>query len=145
MELPFNERGVSVTRTALSVAGQVFPLRDIADLRVITVPRNRSVPLVIALIGAALAAAGGWFGSAAALVCGAMLVVVGWLTWITQDVTHRLIVVTDGKMQEAHEALSSLDRVFVERVADAMREAMAGKGDAAAPRTAPNAADNAGR
>ncbi|PXW22491.1 DUF6232 family protein [Paraburkholderia caballeronis] len=129
MELPFNERGVSVTRTALSVAGQVFPLRDVEDLRVVTVPRNRTVPTILSLIGVAGFAAGIGFGSAVAIVCGLMMIVVGWLTWITQDVTHRLIVVSGG---EQREALSSVELAFVERVADVIRGAMAGKGDAAA-------------
>ena len=34
METPFNDRGVSVTRNALSAAGQVFPLREILNVRV---------------------------------------------------------------------------------------------------------------
>jgi hypothetical protein len=133
MELPFNERGVSVTRNALSVAGQVIALRDIEDLRVVTVPRNRVVPWLLSLIGLAGLAAGLWFGSAVAIVCGTMMVVVGWLTWITQDVTHQLIVVTGG---DTREALSSLDRAFVERVAQVIRDATANKADAAS-RAAP--------
>jgi len=137
MELPFNERGVSVTRTALSVAGQVFPLRDIEDLRVVTVERNRTVPWALSLIGVAGLVAGAWFGYAAALVCGVMLAVVGWLAWITQDVTYQLIVVTGGGTHEEREALSSLERAFVERVAGVVRDAMgAVKGDAAS-RAAP--------
>ena len=126
MELPFNERGVSVTRTALSVAGQVFMLRDVEDLRVVTVARNRAVPWTLSLAGVAAFAAGLWFGSAAAIVCGAMMVVVGWLTWITQDVTHRLVVVTGGPAPERREALSSVDRAFVEQVERVVRDAMAG-------------------
>lgn len=133
MELPFNERGVSVTRTALSVAGQVIALREVEDLRVVTVARNRVVPWVLSLIGVAGLAAGLWLGLAVATVCGAMMIVVGWLTWITQDVTYRLIVVTGG---DAREALSSLDRAFVERVAQVVRDATGGKADAAS-RAAP--------
>ncbi|HEY1608504.1 MAG TPA: DUF6232 family protein [Paraburkholderia sp.] len=126
MELPFNERGVSVTRTALSVAGQVIALRDVEDLRVVTVERNRVVPSVLSLAGLASLVAGLGFGSAVAIVCGAMMIVVGWLTWITQDVTYRLIVVTGtgGETREEREALSSLERAFVERVAEVVRDAM---------------------
>lgn len=124
MELPFNEAGVSVTRTALSVAGQVFPLRDIDDVCIVTVRRNRGVPLGLSATGAALGAAGGFYGSMAALVCGLMLFVVGILTWYSQDVTHRLILVTGG---EHREALTSLDLAFVERVEQVMRAAMAGR------------------
>jgi hypothetical protein len=57
-----------------------------------------------------------------------MLVVVGWLTWVTQDVTHRLMVKTaDGE----REALMSTDREFVERVGEAVHRA---KAAAAAPK-----------
>ncbi|HTH60036.1 MAG TPA: DUF6232 family protein [Paraburkholderia sp.] len=133
MELPFNERGVSVTRTALSVAGQVIALRDVEDLHVVKVPRNRVVPWVLSLAGVAGLVGGLWFGSAVAIVCGAMMIVVGWLTWITQDVTYRLIVMTDG---EEREALSSVDPAFVEHVAEVVRDAMGGKSDAAS-RTTP--------
>lgn len=51
-----------------------------------------------------------------------MLIVVGWLTWLTQDVTHRLIVETSSGEREA---LSSIDLEFVERVAHTVRETMA--------------------
>jgi len=113
MELTFNEGGVSITRSALAVAGQVFPLREIDGVQIVTERRNRVVPIVLSAAGAALALAGGLYGSAAGLVCGAMLLVIGYLTWITQDVTYRLIVVTGG---ERREALTSMSRPFVERV-----------------------------
>jgi hypothetical protein len=121
MDLPFNERGVSVTRNALSAAGQVFPLREIGGVRVVTVPRNRSLPIVISVVGAAGTVVGGVFRSPAGIVCGLMLVVVGWLTWISQDVTHRLIVQSGSGEREA---LSSLDLDFVERVAQTVRNAV---------------------
>ncbi|QYD72235.1 hypothetical protein KZJ38_35435 [Paraburkholderia edwinii] len=121
MDLPFNERGVSVTRNALSAAGQVFPLREIGGVRVVTVPRNRSLPIVISVVGAAGTVVGGVFQSPAGIVCGLMLVVVGWLTWISQDVTHRLIVQSGSGEREA---LSSLDLDFVERVAQTVRDAV---------------------
>jgi hypothetical protein len=47
-------------------------------------------------------------------------VVVGWLTWVTQDITHRLMVQTANGEREA---LSSVDREFVERVGAAVNEA----------------------
>ncbi|MCC8403982.1 DUF6232 family protein [Paraburkholderia sp. MMS20-SJTN17] len=122
METPFNDRGVSVTRNALSSAGQVFPLRDIVDVQVVTVQRNRLVPLAISVAGLIGAIAGGLLHSPAGLVCGVMLIVVGWLTWVSQDVTHRLMVKTpDGE----REALMSTDREFVERVGEAVHRAKA--------------------
>ncbi|WP_153101982.1 DUF6232 family protein [Paraburkholderia hayleyella] len=120
MDIPFNERGVSVTRNALSAAGQVFPLREIQDVRVVTVDKNKILPWLLTLAGVALAIAGGIFGSAAGLVCGIMLVVVGWLSWRTQDVMHYLLVKTTDTEREA---LSSLDREFVERVGRAVNTA----------------------
>ena len=122
MELPFNERGVSVTRNSLSAAGQVFALREIQNVRVETVQKNRTVPLVISLAGLAGAIVGGAFGSAAGLVCGVMLIVVGALSWFTQDITHRLIVETANGDREA---LSSIEREFVERVEQMVLQAKA--------------------
>ncbi|ALP65775.1 MULTISPECIES: DUF6232 family protein [Paraburkholderia] len=122
MDTPFNERGVSVTRNALSAAGQVFPLREIKDVRVVTVQKNKLVPWAISLIGAVGAVVGGMFASPVGVVAGVMLIVVGWLTWITQDVTHRLMVETAGSEREA---LSSIDLSFVERVAQTVRDALA--------------------
>jgi hypothetical protein len=133
MELPFNEAGVSVTRTALSAAGQVFPLRDIDDLRIVAGRRNRVVPVLISLIGVAGAAVGGAYGSGAGLACGLMLVVVGWLAWIWQEATHRLYVVTGG---ESREAVWSADSAFLERVEQAVRAAKAASAEAPAPRPA---------
>ncbi|MBN3804634.1 hypothetical protein GXB81_16505 [Paraburkholderia sp. Ac-20336] len=120
METPFNDRGVSVTRNALSSAGQVFPLRDIVGVQVVTVRKNRVVPLAISIVGVIGAIAGAILHSAAGLVCGIMLAVVGWLTWATQDVTHRLIVQTANGEREA---LMSTDREFVERVNVAVQQA----------------------
>lgn len=120
MELPFNEAGVSVTRTALSAAGQVFPLRDIDDLRIVAGQRKRAVPIALSLIGVALAAVGGAYGSGAGLACGVMLVVVGWLAWIWQEARHQLLVVTGG---ESREAVWSADLAFLERVEQAVRAA----------------------
>ncbi|SDC14024.1 DUF6232 family protein [Paraburkholderia lycopersici] len=122
MELPFNEAAVSVTRNALSAAGQVYPLRDIDDVRIVTGRRSRAVPITISLAGVAIAAVGGAFGSAAGLVCGVMLVVVGWLAWIWQEAVHRLYVVTGG---EPREAIASGDHAFLERVEQAVRAAKA--------------------
>ncbi|MFT4068504.1 DUF6232 family protein [Paraburkholderia sp.] len=120
MDNPFNDRGVSVTRNALSSAGQVFPLRDIVGVQVVTVQKNKLVPIAISVAGLIGAIVGGVLHSAAGLVCGIMLVVVGWLTWATQDITHRLMVQTaDGE----REALMSTDREFVERVSAAVQQA----------------------
>jgi hypothetical protein len=120
METPFNDRGVSVTRNALSSAGQVFPLRDIVDVQVVTVQKNKVLPLTISLLGVVGAILGAIFSSPAGIVCGIMLAVVGWLTWVTQDITHRLMVQTANGEREA---LMSTDRDFVERVSAAVHEA----------------------
>ena len=129
MEIPFNERGVSVTRNSLSAAGQVFALREIQQTRVVTVQKNRVVPLAISLAGLVGAIVGGLLSSPAGLVCGAVMFVVGGLTWLTQDVTHRLIVEThDGE----REALSSVDLDFVERVEQTVIQARAAQQQAAA-------------
>ncbi|MFM0100714.1 DUF6232 family protein [Paraburkholderia nemoris] len=128
METPFNDRGVSVTRNALSSAGQVFPLRDIVDVQVVTVQKNKALPRAISLVGLVGVIVGGILRSPVGMVCGTMLVVVGWLTWATQDITHRLMVQTANGLREA---LMSTDRDFVERVAAAVHEA---KTVAAAPK-----------
>ncbi|WP_133646076.1 DUF6232 family protein [Paraburkholderia flava] len=120
MEIPFNERGVSVTRNALSAAGQVFPLREIRAVRVVTIQKNKVVPFVISGVGLVGAIVGGVLGSGAGLVCGVMLIVVGYLAWTTQDVTHRLMIESGDSEREA---LSSLELAFVERVEQAVRAA----------------------
>ncbi|OAJ53096.1 hypothetical protein A6V36_12095 [Paraburkholderia ginsengiterrae] len=122
METPFNDRGVSVTRNALSSAGQVFPLRDIAGVQVVTVQKNKVLPVTISVLGVIGAIVGAVLHSPAGMVCGTMLVVVGWITWATQDVTHRLMVQTANGEREA---LMSTDRDFVERVGAAVNEAKA--------------------
>jgi len=136
MDTPFNDRGVSVTRNALSAAGQVFPLREIRNVRVVTVRKNKILPIAISVIGLFGAIAGGIFRSPAGMVCGAMLAVVGWLTWTTQDVMHRLIVETSSGEREA---LSSIDRDFVERVAQVVRQTMAAAQQAGAAAADPAA------
>ncbi|HEY3536111.1 MAG TPA: DUF6232 family protein [Trinickia sp.] len=121
MENTFNERGVTITRGGLSAGGQMFPLREIREVRVVTVHKNKVLPVGISVLGAAAAIGGGIFGSSAALVVGVMLVVVGGLTWYTQDVTHRLIVTTANGEREA---LTSPDRAFAEHVERVLRDAL---------------------
>lgn len=125
MENTFNERGVAITRGGLNTGGQIFPLREIRDLRVVTVHRNKALPLTVSLVGFGAAIAGGIYGSGAALVLGVMLVVVGALAWFTQDVTHRLMVTTASGEREA---LASPDRAFAEQVERAVRDALARAG-----------------
>ena len=122
MENAFNERGVTVTRNGLSAAGQIFALRDILGVEVVTIQKNKAMPASISLIGAAVTAAGAVYSASAALVVGVMLVVVGYLTWKSQDVTYRLIVNTSAGKREA---LSSVDPDFVDRVARVVRDAQA--------------------
>ncbi len=111
-----------MTRNGLSCAGLVFPLREIRDLAVVTVNKNAVVPILISLIGVAAIAAGAVYAVSGGIVVGAMLAVVGYLTWITQDVTYRLMVDTaEGK----REAVVSVEREFVERVAQVVRDAKA--------------------
>jgi hypothetical protein len=128
MENPFNDRGVSVTRNALSSAGQVFPLRDIVSVQVVTVQKNKVIPITISLLGLVGGIVGGVLRAPVGIVCGLMLAVVGWLTWATQDITHRLMVQTANGEREA---LSSVDREFVERVGAAVNEAKGAAASAA--------------
>jgi hypothetical protein len=128
MENPFNDRGVSVTRDALSSAGQVFPLRDIVSVQVVTVQKNKVIPITISLLGLVGGIVGGVLRAPVGIVCGVMLAVVGWLTWATQDITHRLMVQTANGEREA---LSSVDREFVERVGAAVNEAKGAAASAA--------------
>ncbi|GLU33849.1 DUF6232 family protein [Trinickia caryophylli] len=122
MENSFNERGVTITRNGLSAGGQLFALRDIQALRVVTVHKNKALPLVVALIGAATAATGGVLEMGSLLVIGVMLVVVGALAWYVQDITHRLMIRTATGEREA---LTSTDIEFVERVGQAVHDALA--------------------
>mgnify|MGYP001556669922 CR=1 FL=1 len=120
MDNTFNERGVMITRNGLSAGGQIFSLREILDARTETIQKNKIVPLSLSLIGAIAAVTGGILGSGAGLTLGVMLVVVGMLAWWTQDITHRLMVVTPSGDREA---LSSPDLAFVKRVEQALRGA----------------------
>jgi hypothetical protein len=131
MQNTLNERGVAITRNALSAGGQTFSMRDIREMRIVTVHRNKAVPVAISLAGLAATVIGAPYRSAAAIFVGLMLIVVGWLTWITQDVTHRLMITTtDGE----HEALASLELEFVERVEQTLRFALESAAPTAPPR-----------
>ncbi|ACR32449.1 DUF6232 family protein [Burkholderia glumae] len=132
MENAFNEQGVSVNRHGLSCAGLVFALRDIRGVEVVTVDKDWIVPVAISLLGVTGLVAGLLHASSAAIVVGAMLIVVGWLTWSSQDVTHRLMVETP---EGTREAVVSVDPAFLDRVAQAIRAAQAAQ--AAAPSPAP--------
>ena len=129
MDNNFNERGVMITRNGLSAGGQIFSLREIQGTRVETIQKNKALPLTLSLAGAAAAVAGAIVSSGAALTLGAMMIVVGILAWTTQDIKHRLMVATQGGDREA---LSSPDPDFVERVQQALQNAIASIRDTAA-------------
>lgn len=110
-----------ITRNGLSAGGQIFSLREITGARTETIQKNKILPVSLSSIGVAAAIAGGIMGSGAALTLGVMLIVVGWLAWTTQDITHRLMVTTpDGDK----EAFSSPDLDFVARVEQALQRAL---------------------
>ncbi|WP_248322620.1 DUF6232 family protein [Caballeronia sp. Sq4a] len=122
MDTPFNERGVTLSRAGLSASGQMIPLRELRAARVVKVERKKPLPIIIALIGLAVLGAGVATGSGAALVLGAMIVVVGYLSWITQDVIYQLMISTpDGE----RELLITKDQAFADRVAALVGEAVA--------------------
>ena len=124
----FDEKGVLLTERCLAVAGHFFALRDMRGVRIETVGRDRRLPIVLALIGLATLAAGIGFRQPAPMVIGIMLAGVGWLNWKAQDVVHYLWIETpDGP----REALGSTDASFVERVAQAVRTALAGRSEPA--------------
>ncbi|WP_250535020.1 DUF6232 family protein [Caballeronia sp. AZ10_KS36] len=122
MDTPFNERGVTLSRAGLSASGQMIPLRELRAARVVKIERKKPLPIIIALIGLAVLGAGVATGSGAALVLGAMIVVVGYLSWITQDVVYQLMVSTpDGE----RELLITKDQAFADRVAALVGDAVA--------------------
>lgn len=122
MDTPFNERGVTLSRAGLSASGQMIPLRELRTARVVMIPRQKPLPVILALIGLVVLGAGIFTGSGAALVLGIMIVVVGYLTWITQDVIYQLMVATpDGE----REVLITKDQDFADKVAALVAEAVA--------------------
>jgi hypothetical protein len=122
MNTPFNERGVTLSRAGLSASGQMIPLRELRAARVVKIERKKTLPVALALIGAAALGAGIVTGSGAALVLGVMMVVVGYLTWITQDVIYQLMADTpDGE----REVLITKDQDFADKVAALVTEAIA--------------------
>lgn len=131
MDTPFNERGVTLSRAGLSASGQMIPMRDLRTARVIRIPRQKPLPVIIALIGLAGLGAGIVTGSGAALVLGVMTVVVGYLTWITQDVIFQLMVATP---EGEREVLITKDQEFADKVAALVGDAVAKHAASAAAR-----------
>jgi hypothetical protein len=122
MDTPFNERGVTLSRAGLSASGQMIPLRELRAARVVKIERKKTLPVALALIGAVGLGAGIVTGSGATLVLGVMMVVVGYLTWITQDVIYQLMAQTpDGE----REVLITKDQDFADKVASLVTEAIA--------------------
>jgi hypothetical protein len=129
MDTPFNERGVTLSRAGLSASGQMIPLRELRSARVVKIERKKLLPIIFALIGLVVLGAGIFTGAGASLVLGVMIIVVGYLTWITQDVIFQLMVDTpDGE----REVLITKDQEFADKVAALVSEAVAKHAAAAA-------------
>lgn len=131
MDTPFNERGVTLSRAGLSASGQMIPMRELRTARVVKIERKKPLPIGLAVIGLVALGAGIATGVGAALVLGVMIVVVGYLSWITQDVIYQLMVSTpDGE----REVLITKDQEFADRVAALVGEAVAKHAQTAAAR-----------
>jgi hypothetical protein len=129
MDTPFNERGVTLSRAGLSASGQMIPLRELRSAHVVKIERKKLLPVIFALIGLVVLGAGIFTGAGASLVLGVMIIVVGYLTWITQDVIYQLMVDTpDGE----REVLITKDQEFADKVAALVSEAVAKHAAAAA-------------
>jgi hypothetical protein len=114
MDTPFNERGVTLSRAGLSASGQMIPLRDLRGARVVRIDRKKPLPIGLAVIGLGIFGVGLSNGSGAFLVIGVMIAVVGYLSWITQDVVYQLMADTpDGE----REVLITKDQEFADKVA----------------------------
>ncbi|MDR5800793.1 DUF6232 family protein [Caballeronia sp. LZ001] len=122
MDTPFNERGVTLSRVGLSASGQLIPLRDLRAARVVKISRKKPLPIILALIGLAGIGAGIATGSGPALVLGIMVAVVGYLSWITQDVIYQLMVATP---EGEREVIITKDEEFADRVAALVGDAVA--------------------
>jgi hypothetical protein len=137
-DLPFNERGITFARAGLSAAGQLYPLRDLRGATVKMIPRQRSVPIAVSVFGVIVAIVGGVLGSGPALVLGIMIAVVGYLSWITQDVIYRMYVtMRDGE----REVFTTKDEEFAKRVATLVNEAVAAQAADQAAAQVKNQAD----
>ncbi|MDR5735192.1 DUF6232 family protein [Caballeronia sp. LZ025] len=131
MDTPFNERGVTLSRAGLSASGQMIPLRELRAARVVKIERKKPLPVGLAVIGVVMLGVGIATGAGAALVLGVMIAVVGYLSWITQDVIYQLMVSTsDGE----REVLITKDQEFADRVAALVGEAVAKHAQTAAAR-----------
>jgi Family of unknown function (DUF6232) len=121
----FNENGVSVSETAVSIPGQPMRIADIRAVRTASDKNRVVLPISISVVGLILLVIGFIRSSGPFWVPGLMLVVVGWLAWWTQDAKHRLYVDTISKGEI--DALVSADLAFLERVAAAIDTARAAK------------------
>ena len=131
MDTPFNEHGVTLSRAGLSASGQMIPLRELRAARVVKIERKKPLPVGLAVIGVVMLGVGIATGAGAALVLGVMIAVVGYLSWITQDVIYQLMVSTsDGE----REVLVTKDQEFADRVAALVGEAVAKHAQTAAAR-----------
>src|SRR5471032_3167861 len=128
-DLTFNERGITFARAGLSASGQLFPLRDLLGATVVMVPRQKPLPIALGVI---VSVTGGILGSGPALLLGVMISVVGYLSWITQDVIYRMYVTTPAGEREV---FTTKDEEFAQRVAKLVRESIP-----AVPTSAPPAA-----
>jgi hypothetical protein len=100
-EIFYDKNGVRVSTARLATPGGQYPLEEIREARIVEGRRALRVPLSLSLAGLAGMIAGVVQVSGAALVVGTMLLVVGWLTWVTQAVLHRIVLDTPSAEVEA--------------------------------------------
>lgn len=90
----FQEDNLSITAEALLAPAHRVPLTQIRAVRTLAW-REWRLAATLAALGLALAGYGAATRGGPALAVGVMLAVVGWLAWLTQAWTHRILITTD--------------------------------------------------
>lgn len=114
-----DDRDVRVTDKRLIVGNTMYAMANIASVSTALTKPSRRVPLVFIAIGALVFLASG--GDSTGLTYGAILLAVGILWWKAQkSVYHLRISSASGQST----AVSSSDRSYVERIVQAVNEAI---------------------
>lgn len=116
----FQNGGVTVTTSRFIVPGQMYTMNGVTSIRSIVIPPSRRGPIILAVIGFFCLLA----GKSAILV--GLLMIGGAIFWWTRQKSD-FTVVLNSASGEAR-ALTSTDGTFIDRVVDALHQAVAARG-----------------
>lgn len=123
----FQEGNVLITNIRAVLGTTTYPVANITSVSVGTIPPNRMIGVIIAIVGGLMAACsfGGGRNMLGGIIVGLIILAIGILIAVLQKTRY---VVKIGSAGAEKDGLVSTDQAYIQRVVEAMNQAIIKRG-----------------